>query len=152
MKELQQLKLCTCSTVLDRKKNGNKFFVSKDVFPQTLDVLKTRSEPIGIELVIGDFKTIEFTNEFFGAYVQYPDNKGNVNDYKAFCDKAHAAGALVAVGADLLSLTLLTPPGEFGADCVGVVANVLEYQWVMADLMLHFLQPVMNTNVKFQDE
>ena len=100
------------------KENGNKFFVSKDVFPQTLDVLKTRSEPIGIELVIGDFKTIEFTSEFFGAYVQYPDNKGNVNDYKEFCYKAHAAGALVAVGADLMSLTLLTPPGEFGADCV----------------------------------
>lgn len=100
------------------KENGNKFFVSKDVFPQTLDVLKTRSEPIGIELVIGDFKTIEFTNEFFGAYIQYPDNKGNVNDYKGFCDKVHASGGLVAVGADLMSLTLLTPPGEFGADCV----------------------------------
>jgi glycine dehydrogenase len=100
------------------KENGNKFFVSKDTFPQTIDILKTRSEPIGIELVIGDFNTIEFTHEFFGAYVQYPDNKGNVNSYKSFCDKAHAVGAFVAVGADLLSLTLLTPPGEFGADCV----------------------------------
>ncbi len=103
---------------LSPKENGNKFFVSQDVFPQTLDVLKTRSEPIGIELVIGDFKTIEFTSDFFGAYVQYPDNKGNVNDYKEFCDKVHAARGLVAVGADLMSLTLLTPPGEFGADCV----------------------------------
>jgi glycine dehydrogenase len=100
------------------KENGDKFFVSKDIFPQTLDILKTRSEPVGIELVIGDFSTFEFTNEFFGAYVQYPDNKGNINDYKSFCDKAHAVGAMVAVGADLLSLTLLTPPGEFGADCV----------------------------------
>ncbi len=100
------------------KGNGNKFFVSKEVFPQTLDVLKTRSEPIDIELVIGDFNTVEFTTEFFGAYVQYPDNKGNINDYKSFCEKAHSVGALVAVGADLLSLTLLTPPGEFGADCV----------------------------------
>ena len=100
------------------KESGDKFFVSKDIFPQTLDILKTRSEPVGIELVIGDFKTFEFTNEFFGAYVQYPDNKGNINDYKTFCDKAHAVGAMVAVGADLLSLTLLTPPGEFGADCV----------------------------------
>jgi len=100
------------------KENGNKFFVSKDSFPQTIDILKTRSEPIGIELIIGDFNTIEFTSEFFGAYVQYPDNKGNINSYKSFCDKAHAVGAFVAVGADLLSLALLTPPGEFGADCV----------------------------------
>jgi glycine dehydrogenase len=100
------------------KENGDKFFVSKDVFPQTLDVLKTRSEPIGIELVIGDFNTFEFTTEFFGAYVQYPDNNGNIHDFKAFCDKAHAVGAFVAVGADLLALTVLTPPGEFGADCV----------------------------------
>jgi len=100
------------------KESGDKFFVSKDTFPQTLDILKTRSEPVGIELVIGDFKTFEFTNEFFGAYVQYPDNKGNLNDYKSFCEKAHSVGAMVAVGADLLSLTLLTPPGEFGADCV----------------------------------
>lgn len=100
------------------KENGNKFFVSKDTFPQTIDILKTRSEPIGIELVIGDFNNIEFTNDFFGAYVQYPDNNGNINAYKTLCDKAHAVGAFVAVGADLLGLTLLTPPGEFGADCV----------------------------------
>ncbi len=100
------------------KENGNKFFVSKNIFPQTLDVLKTRSEPVGIELVIGDFETFEFTHDYFGAYIQYPDNLGNINDYKSFCDKARAAGAMVTVGADLLALTLLTPPGEFGADCV----------------------------------
>lgn len=100
------------------KENGNKFFVSKDVFPQTLDILKTRSEPVGVELVIGDCHNFKFTPEFFGAYVQYPDNLGNINDYRSFCADAHEVGARVAVGADLLALTLLTPPGEFGADCV----------------------------------
>ena len=103
---------------LRSKDQGNKFFVSKDVFPQTLDVLITRSEPIGIELVIGDPNTVDFTKEYFGAYVQYSDNKGCLYDYKAFCEKAHSVSVLVAVGADLLSLSLLTPPGEFGADCV----------------------------------
>jgi len=100
------------------KENGDKFFVSQDIFPQTLDVLKTRAEPLDIELVIGDFKTIELNTEFFGAYVQYPDNHGNINDYSEFCSKAHKSGVFVAVGADLMSLVLLTPPGEYGADCV----------------------------------
>ncbi len=103
---------------LKPKGNGNKFFVSNAVFPQTLDVLKTRSEPMGIELVIGDSQSFEWTSDYFGAYIQYPDNKGNINAYKSFCDKAHAAGALVAVGSDLLALTLLTAPAEWGADCV----------------------------------
>ncbi|MCB9251132.1 MAG: aminomethyl-transferring glycine dehydrogenase [Flavobacteriales bacterium] len=103
---------------LSPKENGNKFFVSKDTFPQTLDILKTRAEPINIELVIGDYKTIEFNNEFFGAYVQYPDNLGNINDYRSLAEKIHSVGGLLAVGADLMSLTLLTPPAEFGADCV----------------------------------
>lgn len=95
-----------------------KFFVDKSTYPQTLDILKTRSEPMGIELVIGDYKTFEFTADYFGAFVQYPNNEGSVEDYKAFCDRAHAAHAQVCVGADLLALSLLTPPGEWGADCV----------------------------------
>lgn len=95
-----------------------KFFVDNNVFPQTLDILKTRSNPIGIELVIGDYKTFEFTEDFFGAFVQYPNNTGSIESYKNFTEKAHSKGALVCVGADLLALTMLTPPGEWGADCV----------------------------------
>jgi glycine dehydrogenase len=95
-----------------------KFFVDNSTFPQTIDILKTRSEPMGIILEFGDFKTFEFTPDFFGAYVQYPNNEGKVEDYKAFCEKAHANHAQVCVGADLMSLALLTPPGEWGADCV----------------------------------
>ncbi len=101
-----------------KKSNGEKFFVSNQLFPQTIDVLKTRAEPLGIELVFGDHNNIELDNSFFGGIVQYPDNDGSVNDYKAFTQKAHENNILVAVAADILSLVLLTPPGEWGADCV----------------------------------
>lgn len=103
---------------LHKHDHATKFFVDNSTFPQTKDVLITRAEPMGIELVFGDYKTFEFTSEVFGAYVQYPNNEGNIENYKAFAEKAHAAGALVCAGADLLALTLLTPPGEWGADCV----------------------------------
>lgn len=96
----------------------NKFFVSENCFPQTIDVLKTRANPLGIEIVIGDHRTFSFTQDFFGALVQYPDGNGEIHDYKDFCSKAHAEKALVAVAADLLSLALLAPPGEWGADAV----------------------------------
>jgi glycine dehydrogenase len=99
-------------------KNGNKFFVSEECFPQTIDVLRTRSAPHGIELVIGDHRTTVWTTEFFGALVQYPAGTGEAYDYRECIAKAHAAGLYVAVAADLLSLTLLTPPGEFDADVV----------------------------------
>ncbi len=103
----------------DAKKNGaNVFFVSDKCFPQTIDVLKTRSTPLEIELVIGDYNTFEFTDKVFGAIVQYPDATGQINNYKSFAEKAHAAGSIVVAAADLLSLTLLTPPGEWGADVV----------------------------------
>lgn len=100
------------------KRNANKFFVSELCFPQTIDLLKTRSAPVGIELIIGDHRTFEFNDMVFGAVLQYPDINGEIQDYRAFADKAHAAGAGVAVAADLLSLALLTPPGEWGADVV----------------------------------
>jgi len=103
---------------LHKSDHALKFFVDQHVFPQTLDILKTRSEPMGIELVIGDYKTFEFNDTFFGAFIQYPNSNGSVEDYKAFAEKAHAAHAQVCVAADLLSLTMLTPPGEWGADCV----------------------------------
>ncbi|MDI1235242.1 MAG: aminomethyl-transferring glycine dehydrogenase [bacterium] len=95
-----------------------KFFVDQNSYPQTIDILKTRATPIGVELVFGDYKTFTFTSDFFGAFVQYPNNEGSIENYKTYTEQAHAAGAMVCVAADLLSLTMLTPPGEWGADCV----------------------------------
>lgn len=100
------------------KRNANKFFVSDKAYPQSIDLLKTRSAPLNIELIIGDHNAFRFDESVFGALIQYPDINGEVNDYKAFTDAAHAAGAGVAVATDLLSLALLTPPGEWGADVV----------------------------------
>jgi glycine dehydrogenase len=100
------------------KRGANKFFVSGDLFPQTVDVIKTRAVPLGIELIIGDHTKFNFTDAVFGAVVQYPDEKGEVADYTAFVEKAHENGSLVAVAADIMSLVMLTPPGEWGADVV----------------------------------
>ncbi len=100
------------------KRNTHKFFVSETCLPQNIDLLKTRSAPLGIELVIGDAKTFSFTEEIFGALIQYPDMNGEINDYKKFTEAAHAVGAGVAVATDLMALALLTPPGEWGADVV----------------------------------
>jgi glycine dehydrogenase len=93
-----------------------KFFVDEDVFPQTKDVVVTRATPVGIEVVYGDYKTAQIDDTYFGALVQYPNNKGSVEDYRGFINKLHSAGAYVAMATDLLALTLLTPPGELGAD------------------------------------
>ena len=98
------------------KQGRNQIFVDQDIFPQTLDLLLTRSEPFGIELIVDDFSTYEFNGNEFGALVQYPSASGEVRDYAAFAEKAHAAGALVAASADILSLAILTPPAEWGAD------------------------------------
>ena len=98
------------------KQGRNQIFVDRDIFPQTLDLLLTRSEPFGIELIVDDFSTYEFNGMEFGALVQYPSASGEVRDYAAFAEKAHAVGALVAAEADILSLALLTPPAEWGAD------------------------------------
>ncbi|MBZ5559628.1 MAG: glycine dehydrogenase (aminomethyl-transferring), partial [Acidobacteriia bacterium] len=95
-----------------------RFFVSDRCFAQTIDLLKTRSEPMGIELVIGDLATAQFGDRVFGALVQTPDESGCVHDLTDFIARAKRAGVAVAVGTDLLSLTLLTPPGEMGADIV----------------------------------
>jgi len=93
-----------------------KFFVDKDTFPQTIDVVITRAMPLHIEVVEGDFKTAVIDETYFGALVQYPNDKGGVEDYKGFIASVHAKGAFVAMATDLLALTLLTPPGELGAD------------------------------------
>ena len=97
---------------------SNKFFVSDECFPQTIDLLKTRSAPMGIELVIGNFKTSTLNSGTFGALLQYPGADGKVHDYADFVTRAKANGTTIAVAADVLSLVLLTPPGEWGADVV----------------------------------
>jgi len=103
----------------DQKKNNtNKFFVSEEVLPQTISVLQTRSTPIGVELVIGNHETFDFSSDFFGAILQYPGKFGQVNDYAGFISKAKINDIKVAVAADILSLVKLTPPGEMGADVV----------------------------------
>jgi glycine dehydrogenase len=93
-----------------------KFFVDKEVFPQTRDVLLTRAIPIGIRIVEGDYKNAQIDDSYFGAIVQYPNDKGSIEDYRAFVSDVHAKGAFVVMATDLLALTLLTPPGELGAD------------------------------------
>ena len=103
---------------LRKNASATKFFVSELLFPQTIDVLKTRANPFGIELVIGNHQNIELHDEFFGAIVQYPAGNGEVFDYTGFAANAHQKNVKVTVVADLLSLTLLTPPGEWGADVV----------------------------------
>ncbi len=100
------------------KRSANQFFVSENLFPQTIDVLKNRSNPLGIELVIGDHAKFAFTEKVFGAIIQYPDQNGEINDFREFTETVHAVQASVAVCADLMSLALLTPPGEWGADVV----------------------------------
>ncbi|OCB70468.1 glycine dehydrogenase (aminomethyl-transferring) [Flavobacterium piscis] len=103
----------------DQKKNNtNKFFVSEEILPQTLSILQTRSTPVGIELVVGNHETFDFSNEFFGAILQYPGKYGQVNDYSAFVAKAKENEIKVAFAADILSLAALTSPGEMGAAVV----------------------------------
>ena len=99
------------------KSKSNVFFVSSGVHPQTLEVLRTRAEPLGIELTIGH-DADAMTTDCFGVLLQYPDTFGRINDYKALADAVHARGGLVAVAADLLVLTLIAAPGEWGADIV----------------------------------
>jgi len=96
--------------------NRNTFFVAHDCHPQTIAVVQTRAKPLGIEIKIGDHSNFKFDETIFGTLVQYPATDGAIYDYSDFVRRAHDAGALVAVAADILALTLLKPPGEFGAD------------------------------------
>ena len=98
------------------KQGKNQLFVDENIFPQTLDVLLTRSEPFGIEIIRDDFATYEFSGKEFGAILQFPAANGEVRDYAVFAAKAHEAGVLVTAVADLLSLALLKSPAEWGAD------------------------------------
>jgi glycine dehydrogenase len=99
------------------KAKSNVFCVSRNVHPQTIEVVRTRAEPLGIELKIDDEATFA-ASDCFGALLQYPDTFGSIHDYKALCATLHTKGALVAVATDLLALTLIAPPGEWGADIV----------------------------------
>jgi glycine dehydrogenase len=94
----------------------SKFFVDQETFPQTKDVLLTRAIPLGIEVVFSDYKNVQLDDTYFGALVQYPNDKGSVENYRDFIDKVHQVNAYVVMATDLLALTLLTPPGELGAD------------------------------------
>lgn len=98
------------------KEGRNQLFVDRNIFPQTLDVLLTRSEPFGIELIVDDYDEYAFTGKEFGALVQYPAADGALRDYAAFAAEAHAKGVLVTAVADLLALALVKAPGEWGAD------------------------------------
>ncbi|MBF2014236.1 MAG: aminomethyl-transferring glycine dehydrogenase [Rivularia sp. T60_A2020_040] len=98
------------------KNKADTFFVSQECHPQTIAVLQTRAEPLGIKIIVGNHETFDFSEPIFGAIVQYPATDGAIYDYGDFIEKVHESGALVTVAADPLSLTLLTPPGEFGAD------------------------------------
>jgi glycine dehydrogenase len=100
-----------------RLKDGrNIFFISETCHPQTIEVVRARAHALGIEVVIGNHETFSFSEKVFGALVQYPDTFGAIHDYSGFAEKAHAAGAMLTVATDLLALTLIKPPGEFGAD------------------------------------
>lgn len=100
------------------KEGIDTLFVDKNIFPQTLDVIRTRSTPQGINLVVGDWKEFDFSTKIFGVIVQYPNANGKIEDYAEFVKRCNENGAKTAVAADILSLVLLTPPGEWGADIV----------------------------------
>ncbi|MEZ6129745.1 MAG: aminomethyl-transferring glycine dehydrogenase [Planctomycetaceae bacterium] len=104
------------SMCVGSRRDANTFFVSESCHPQTIALLQTRAEPLGIEIVVGDHRTFALTSNVFGVLVQYPDTNGGVEDYADFVQQAHDAGAKVVMAADLLALTLLKPPGQLGAD------------------------------------
>ncbi len=110
------------SLALSSKPKGRAIFVSDRCHPQTIDVVVTRAEPLGIEVIVGDWATFEpaGTANLFAVLVQYPDTRGRIDDFTAFFEKAHAAGAVTIAASDLLALTVLKAPGRFGADiCIG---------------------------------
>jgi len=101
------------------KKDAHQFFVDENTFPQVIDLLRTRSAPIGVELVVGDVSKLDITQpNLFGVYIQNPNNDGEIKDYTAFIESAHEREVFVVVGADLMSLLLVKSPGEMGADVV----------------------------------
>jgi len=127
-----------------------KFFVDDEVFPQTKDVVVTRAQPLGIEVVFGDYRSASPDDSYFGALVQYPNNKGSVEDYRAFIDKVHAVGAYIAMATDLLALTLLTSPGELGADVAFGNSQRFECRWALAVRMPRSSLQKRNSSAAYQ--
>ena len=105
-----------CKRAQKRGASANAFFVSEKCHPQTIDTIKVRAEPLGYQVIVGDHQNYQPDSDTFGILLQYPDTEGTITDYRALVEEAHAAGALVVVATDLLALTLLSPPGEWGAD------------------------------------
>ncbi len=116
-----------------------KFFVDERVMPQTRDVVITRATPLQIEVVVGNYETAAIDGQYFGALVQYPGAEGSVVDYRSFIDQVHAAGAYVAMATDLLALSLLTPPGELGADAALGSAQRFGVPWASVARTRRFL-------------
>src|SRR5213595_775983 len=108
--------MALCYHAATGRDSRNRFFVADNCHPQTIAVVRTRAKPLGIEIVTGNFSNFEFDDTIFGALVQYPATDGAIYDYEKFAKAAHDAGALFVVAADILALTLLKPPGQFGAD------------------------------------
>ena len=102
--------------MLRSTKERNQFLVASDCHPQTIDVLKTRSEPIGVKLIIKPIEEFDFNDKIFGALIQYPATDGKVFNFRNLCNQAHESGALIAVATDLMALALIPTPGEIGAD------------------------------------
>ena len=105
-----------CKRSQKRSSSANTFFVSETCHPQTIDTVRTRAEPLGYRIVVGDHRRFRCDDQTFGLLLQYPDTEGTITDFRQLVEQAHATGALVVVATDLLALTLLTPPGDWGAD------------------------------------
>ena len=105
-----------CKRAQKRGASANTFFVSETCHPQTIDTIRTRAEPLGYRILVGDHRQCRCDDDLFGLLVQYPDSEGTISDFRSLVEQAHAVGAFVVVATDLLALTLLTPPGEWGAD------------------------------------
>ena len=117
---LDESTACAEAMVMSHRLKGdetrNTFFVSEACHPQNIEVVRTRARALGIEIIVGSHESFQFSDKVFGALVQYPDTCGAIHDFSPFTGRAHTAGALVTVATDLLALTLIKPPGEFGAD------------------------------------
>jgi glycine dehydrogenase len=113
--------MAMCEGIRNKKRKSNpshKFFVDKSVYKQTLDVMITRATPLNIEIVVGDWSSFDFSEEYIGVLIQYPSATGAVEDYRAFAARCNELEIQVVVAADVMSLTMLAPPGEWGADVV----------------------------------
>jgi len=113
-----------------KKNNISRFFVSKNTLPQTISLLETRAEPLGIQIIIGDFENFNYDSSFYGCLMQYPGVYGGIEDIKGYCSKAKNNNIKIVVAADLFSLCLLKKPSLFGADVVVGTSQVWNPSWL----------------------